>query len=85
MKLDNFTIYGYIGTAAETYATEHGFSFVPLEGFSDVAQSDYFFNPVMWATNYDPPITAGVAPGLLGLHNPCTRAQIITFLYKAYK
>ena len=83
-KIDGFTINGYAGTAAETYATENGFSFVPLEGFSDVAESDYFFNPVMWATNYHPPITAGVAPGLFGPHKPCTREQIVTFLWAVY-
>ena len=84
-KIDGFTIYGYPGTAAETYAAENVFAFVALEGFADVAESEYFFNPVMWATNYNPPITAGVAPGQFGPNNTCTRAQIITFLYKAYK
>ena len=84
VKIEGFAIYGYLGTAAESYATENGFSFVPLGGFSDVAQSDYFFNPVMWATNYHPPITSGVAPGLFGPHNPCTREQIVTFLWAVY-
>ncbi len=30
VKVDGFTIYGYSGTSAETYATEHGFEFVSL-------------------------------------------------------
>ena len=30
-KAENFTIYGYRGTAAETYANENGFTFIPLE------------------------------------------------------
>ena len=30
-KIDGFTIYGYSGTAAETYAEENGFTFIPLE------------------------------------------------------
>ncbi len=29
-KVDGFTIHGYAGTAAETYATENGFTFVPI-------------------------------------------------------
>ena len=29
-KVENFTIHGYAGTAAETYATENGFTFVPI-------------------------------------------------------
>ena len=31
IKLDNFTIYGYTGTAAETYATETGCDFVAVD------------------------------------------------------
>ena len=30
-KIDNFTIYGYPGTAAETYAAENGFTFISLD------------------------------------------------------
>ncbi len=30
-KIDNFTIYGHTGTAAETYATENGFTFIALD------------------------------------------------------
>jgi hypothetical protein len=32
LKLPGFTIYGYPGTAAETYAVENGFKFVSLDG-----------------------------------------------------
>jgi hypothetical protein len=31
VKINNFTIYGYTGTAAETYANENGFDFIALE------------------------------------------------------
>lgn len=31
MKVDGFTIEGYRGTAAETYAIENGFTFIPLD------------------------------------------------------
>ena len=31
VKDEDFTIYGYSGTAAETYAEENGFTFIPLE------------------------------------------------------
>lgn len=30
LKVEDFTIYGYSGTAAETYANENGFRFVPI-------------------------------------------------------
>lgn len=49
--------------------------------FTDVAPSDYFFHPVLWAVDY------GITNGTNGTHfspyDPCTRAQIVTFLYRA--
>ncbi|HBM00469.1 MAG TPA: hypothetical protein DD393_07595 [Ruminococcaceae bacterium] len=40
-KYDGFTIYGYRGTAAETYATENGFTFIPLDSVSSVMGVTY--------------------------------------------
>ena len=39
--IDGFTIYGYRGTAAETYATENGFTFIPLDSESSVKDVTY--------------------------------------------
>ena len=39
--MDDFTIYGYRGTAAETYADENGFTFIPLDGGSSVKDVAY--------------------------------------------
>ncbi len=39
--MDDFTIYGYRGTAAETYADENGFTFIPLDGESSVKDVAY--------------------------------------------
>lgn len=39
--IDGFTIYGYRGTAAETYANENGFTFVPLDSESSVMGVTY--------------------------------------------
>ena len=50
--------------------------------FSDVAIGDWFCNPILWA--YENDVTAGIGDGLFGVYNTCTRAQIITFLYKVY-
>ena len=49
--------------------------------FSDVTSGDWFFSPILWA--YENSVTAGIGGGLFGVNNSCTRAQIITFLYKA--
>ena len=40
-KIDGFTIYGYGGTAAETYANENGFTFIPLDSESSVKGVTY--------------------------------------------
>lgn len=49
--------------------------------FTDVASSDWFFAPVMWAVEND--VTGGIGNGQFGPNNLCTRAQVATFLYKA--
>ena len=39
--IDGFTIYGYTGTAAEKYADENGFTFIPLDAESSVEGVSY--------------------------------------------
>lgn len=51
-------------------------------GFLDVADSDYFASPVLWAKTQN--VTGGVGNGLFGSADRCTRAQIVTFLYRAF-
>ena len=48
--------------------------------FSDVKQSDYFYKPVLWAVEHG--ITVGTDPGKFSPGATCTRAQIVTFLYR---
>ncbi len=50
--------------------------------FSDVASGAYYAQAVKWAT--DNGITNGIGNGLFGSNNPCTRAQIVTFLWRLY-
>ena len=50
--------------------------------FADVAQSAYYAAAVKWAE--DSGITVGVGDGLFGPELTCTRAQIVTFLCRAY-
>ena len=51
--------------------------------FGDVSTGDWFCKAILWAAENG--ITKGVGDGLFGVNNTCTRAQIITFLYKAFK
>lgn len=43
-KLPDFTIYGYTGTAAEKYAIENGFTFIPLDGTENAVTLDINLN-----------------------------------------
>ena len=49
-------------------------------GFSDVAASAYYAKAVTWAVENG--ITNGVGGGLFAPDNHCTRAQIVTFLWR---
>ncbi|MBQ5670999.1 MAG: leucine-rich repeat protein, partial [Oscillospiraceae bacterium] len=49
--------------------------------FTDVAKSDWFANPVLWA--FDTGVTGGTSADTFGPNNFCTRAQVVTFLYAA--
>ena len=48
--------------------------------FSDVKSTDYFAKAVAWAVENG--ITAGVGGGKFGANQPCTRGQIMTFLWR---
>ena len=49
--------------------------------FSDVAANAYYANAVAWAEQNK--ITGDIGGGLFGSGNDCTRAQIVTFLYRS--
>ena len=52
--------------------------------FKDVAENAFYYNPVLWAVEKG--ITAGTGDGTTFEPNAaCTRGQVITFLYRAYK
>ncbi|MBR2130963.1 MAG: leucine-rich repeat protein [Oscillospiraceae bacterium] len=50
--------------------------------FTDVLESNYFHKAVMWALENG--VASGITAELFGSSQPCTRAQIAMFLYKAY-
>ena len=50
--------------------------------FMDVAADAYYAEAVKWAADHG--ITSGIGNGLFGPDNACTRAQIVTFLWKLY-
>ena len=54
---------------------------VETSPFSDVSTSAYYHEAVKWAQKKG--ITGGIGNGLFGPNRPCTRAQIVTFLWRA--
>ena len=51
--------------------------------FTDVASDAYYAAAVTWAEKNN--ITGGIGGGLFGSNNNCTRAQIVTFIYRSVK
>lgn len=49
--------------------------------FTDVPEDAYFFQPVLWAL--DKGVTTGTGEGVFSPDDTCTRAQVVTFLYRA--
>ena len=73
-----------------TYGYLHGylpiienavFSEAPKNPFADVNEDDYFCEPVLWAV--DEGITTGVSAVSFAPNENCTRAQIVTLLWRA--
>ena len=87
-----------VGTTAATFSPDdictraHGVTFlyraakatasVGASAFTDVADSAYYADAVKWATEQG--ITKGISSTLFGPDETCTRAQIVTFLYRLY-
>ena len=50
--------------------------------FVDVKSSDFFYKPVLWAVEKG--ITNGIDATHFGPTTACNRAQVVTFLYRAF-
>ena len=51
------------------------------ESFEDVSEKDFFYKPVLWALENE--IVAGKTATRFGATDVCTRAQFVTFLWRA--
>lgn len=53
----------------------------PENPFTDISKNDYFYDAVLWAA--DKGVTSGVTDTLFAPNSSCTRAQMVTFLWRA--
>ena len=56
---------------------------VTINPFKDVGKKAYYYDAVMWAVGADPQITNGTTETTFSPKNPCTRGQVVTFLWRA--
>ena len=74
-------IYGYRNSTAQTYANKYGYSFVPIDRFTDVPSNAYYAAAVAWAVENG--VTSGTSATTFSPNADCTRAQVVTFLWRA--
>lgn len=53
----------------------------PKNPFKDVSKNDYFYDAVLWAV--DKGITSGTSATIFDANKNCTRAEMVTFLWRA--
>ena len=51
--------------------------------FRDVEKGAYYYDPVLWAVKHVPVITNGTSADTFSPEEACTRAQMVTFLWRA--
>ena len=68
-------------TDASADAKNSGTSSASSSGFSDVAESDYFADAVAWAVSQG--VTTGTGAGTFSPDSAVTRAEAVTFLWRA--
>jgi len=88
------TVYCYPDSTAHSFAVANGYDFEFLTGdnlwtetnpilnpFKDVEAGQWYTDSVLWAVDND--ITTGTGAGLFSPLKDCTRAQVVTFLWRA--
>ena len=73
--------YSFIMPAGDVTVRARFVEEAPTQSFADVPTDAYYYEAVKWAAKNG--ITGGVGNGLFAPDAPCTRAQIVTFLWRA--
>ena len=72
----------YAGAAAQPEPPEEPAETPAANPFGDVAESAYYYEPVLWAVEQG--ITTGRSASVFAPNDTCTEANILTFLWRAY-
>lgn len=75
------TEYTFVMPAGKVEITPSFVKQTPSQAFVDVKTGDYFYDAVLWAVEKG--ITNGTSAETFSPEDPCTRAQIVTFLWRA--
>ncbi len=75
------TEYTFVMPAGKVEITSSFVKQTPSQAFVDVKTGDYFYDAVLWAVEKG--ITNGTSAETFSPEAPCTRAQIVTFLWRA--
>ena len=51
--------------------------------FEDISEDRFFYVPVLWAYYHNPQVTVGTDPSHFSPDATCTRAQVVTFLWRS--
>lgn len=73
--------YSFIMPAGDVTVRARFVEEAPTQSFADVSTDAYYYEAVKWAAKNG--ITGGVGNSLFAPDAPCTRAQIVTFLWRA--
>ena len=73
--------YSFIMPAGDVTVRARFVEEAPTQSFADVSTDAYYYEAVKWAAKNG--ITGGVGNGLFAPDAPCTRAQIVTYLWRA--
>ena len=89
---DALVIYCWKDSFIHRYAQEHEIPYVLMDEepqepsdrenpFVDVAETDFYYDAVLWALEEG--VTAGTSENTFSPYEPCQRAQVVTFLWRA--
>ena len=68
-------------TVTAAFAEKKAEPIAPEKLFADVSAEEYYYEAVKWASENG--VTGGIGENLFGANLPCTRAQIVNFLWRA--